>query len=166
MLNYIEADWADVGFTDIVVCTALFYGGLTQLLAGMWEMARGSTFSATAFSSYGAYWLGWGVLRVLKLNGFAWNADSEGYATAESLYLGQWGFLSFLFFLLSFKQSRALQFTFFTNFTGSFLMTASKTHTSVKVAGGYILLLCAASAIYTGFGEMVQDTYGLRFPGL
>lgn len=32
---------------------ALFYGGLVQLLAGMWEMRTGNTFGAVAFSSYG-----------------------------------------------------------------------------------------------------------------
>ncbi|HTU71351.1 MAG TPA: acetate uptake transporter [Candidatus Baltobacteraceae bacterium] len=37
---------------------ALFYGGSAQLLAGMWEFPQGNTFGATAFSSYGAFWLG------------------------------------------------------------------------------------------------------------
>jgi uncharacterized protein len=42
---------------DIVIGLALFYGGLAQLLAGMWEFKAGNTFGATAFSSYGAFWL-------------------------------------------------------------------------------------------------------------
>jgi uncharacterized protein len=36
---------------------ALFYGGAAQLLAGMWEFPQGNTFGATAFCSYGAFWL-------------------------------------------------------------------------------------------------------------
>jgi succinate-acetate transporter protein len=48
--------WGSVG-AGAAVPTALFYGGLTQLLAGMWEFMRGSTFGATAFSSFGAFWL-------------------------------------------------------------------------------------------------------------
>ena len=39
----------------IWVGLALFYGGLTQLLAGMWEFRTGNTFGATAFTSYGAF---------------------------------------------------------------------------------------------------------------
>src|SRR5947209_13727393 len=36
---------------------ALFYGGLAQLLAGMWEFRNRNVFGATAFSTYGAFWL-------------------------------------------------------------------------------------------------------------
>ena len=36
---------------------ALAYGGIAQFAAGMWEFAKGNTFGATAFSSYGAFWL-------------------------------------------------------------------------------------------------------------
>ncbi len=39
---------------------ALFYGGLCQLLAGMWEFKRQNVFGATAFSTYGGFWLGLG----------------------------------------------------------------------------------------------------------
>jgi succinate-acetate transporter protein len=39
------------------VFTAIAYGGLAQLLAGMWEFKRGNTFAATAFSSFGAFWI-------------------------------------------------------------------------------------------------------------
>ena len=41
----------------IVLGLALAYGGLAQLLAGMWEFRTGNTFGATAFTSYGAFWL-------------------------------------------------------------------------------------------------------------
>ena len=37
---------------------AVFYGGLAQFCAGMWEFKTGNTFGATAFSTYGAFWLG------------------------------------------------------------------------------------------------------------
>jgi uncharacterized protein len=44
---------------------ALFYGGLTQLLAGMWEFRNRNVFGATAFSTYGGFWLSLGVVVVL-----------------------------------------------------------------------------------------------------
>ena len=40
-----------------VLGLALFYGGIAQLLAGMWEFVKGNTFGALAFSSYGGFWL-------------------------------------------------------------------------------------------------------------
>lgn len=48
---------------------ALFYGGLAQFAAGMWEFKTGNTFGATAFSTYGAFWLGLGAWVVLVLAG-------------------------------------------------------------------------------------------------
>jgi uncharacterized protein len=44
---------------------ALFYGGLVQLLAGMWEFRNRNVFGATAFSTYGGFWLGLGIFVVL-----------------------------------------------------------------------------------------------------
>jgi succinate-acetate transporter protein len=44
---------------------ALFYGGLTQLLAGMWEFRNNNTFGSTAFSTYGGFWLGLGAFVIL-----------------------------------------------------------------------------------------------------
>lgn len=47
---------------NVILGMALAYGGLCQLLAGMWEFAAGNTFGATAFSSYGGFWLSFAVL--------------------------------------------------------------------------------------------------------
>jgi uncharacterized protein len=44
---------------------ALFYGGVIQLLAGMWEFRNRNVFGATAFSTYGGFWLGLGAFVVL-----------------------------------------------------------------------------------------------------
>lgn len=49
---------------NLVVGLALFYGGLAQLLAGMWEFRVGNTFGATAFSSYGAFWLSFATILI------------------------------------------------------------------------------------------------------
>ena len=44
---------------------ALFYGGTIQLLAGMWEFRNRNVFGATAFSTYGGFWLGLGSFVIL-----------------------------------------------------------------------------------------------------
>jgi succinate-acetate transporter protein len=52
----------NAGFIPDVIWlgAALFYGGLVQLLAGMWEFRNRNVFGATAFSTYGAFWLSLG----------------------------------------------------------------------------------------------------------
>ena len=37
---------------------AFAYGGLAQFAAAMWEFRRGNTFGATAFGTFGAFWIG------------------------------------------------------------------------------------------------------------
>ncbi len=49
----------------IWVGPALFYGGAAQLLAGMWEFRNRNVFGATAFSTYGGFWMGLGIFVVL-----------------------------------------------------------------------------------------------------
>ncbi|MGH3053801.1 MAG: acetate uptake transporter, partial [Gaiellaceae bacterium] len=44
---------------------ALFYGGLAQFCAGMWEFRNRNVFGATAFASYGGFWMGIGIYVVL-----------------------------------------------------------------------------------------------------
>ena len=48
---------------------ALFYGGLAQFMAGMWEFRNRNTFGATAFSTYGAFWMGLAAFIALLLFG-------------------------------------------------------------------------------------------------
>jgi uncharacterized protein len=55
------------------VGAALFYGGTIQLLAGMWEFRNRNVFGATAFSSYGGFWLALGIFVVLA-------STSSGFA--------------------------------------------------------------------------------------
>src|SRR5579883_2655188 len=62
VLSTLNAGWFSAATFGVVVPLALFYGGLAQLLAGMWEFKAGNTFGATAFSSYGAFWLSFTVL--------------------------------------------------------------------------------------------------------
>jgi len=57
MLSSFNSGLAPKSAEVVVLGVALFYGGIAQLLAGMWEFAKGNTFGALAFSSYGAFWM-------------------------------------------------------------------------------------------------------------
>jgi succinate-acetate transporter protein len=54
---------------------AFFYGGLAQFAAGMWEFKTGNTFGATAFSTYGAFWMSLAFYLILALWGKVPGAD-------------------------------------------------------------------------------------------
>src|SRR3954465_15688510 len=57
VLSMFNAKLIGVGGEPIVFGLAFAYGGLAQLLAGMWEFRTGNTFGAVAFTSFGAFWL-------------------------------------------------------------------------------------------------------------
>src|SRR6266436_4199059 len=71
----------------VVVGLALFYGGLVQLLAGIQEFRQGNTFGATAFCSYGGFWLALGFV-LLPPTGIA-----AALVTAKALSQGVGTFL-------------------------------------------------------------------------
>src|SRR3954463_10479617 len=71
----------------IVLGLALAYGGLAQLLAGMWEFRTGNTFGATAFVSFGAFWLSfWAFIALYESK-----VPAGEVAAAVGLYLIAWG---------------------------------------------------------------------------
>src|ERR687884_1815201 len=76
--------------SDIWLGPALFYGGLAQLLAGMWEFRNRNVFGATAFSTYGGFWLSLGIFVVLaettKLSGGFKGATDVSSALAWFLF--------------------------------------------------------------------------------
>src|SRR5690349_5288557 len=69
VLSMFNAGLVGSGGEPIVFGLTLAYGGIAQLLAGMWEFRTGNTFGATAFSSYGAFCVVLGVRAVLREQG-------------------------------------------------------------------------------------------------
>jgi uncharacterized protein len=69
LTTLILSAWNAQIFSDVAILIgpALFYGGLVQLLAGMWEFRAGNTFGATAFSSYGGFWLAFGAILLFHI---------------------------------------------------------------------------------------------------
>ena len=57
LLSVVNAGWMNSANEGYVLGLALAYGGLGQFVAGMWEFAKGNTFGAVAFTSYGAFWI-------------------------------------------------------------------------------------------------------------
>lgn len=140
---------------------AMFYGGLAQLLAGMWEFRSANTFGATAFSTYGAFWLSLGTFALLELFGRVPLGELE---VLEGL---GWFLLAFAIFntymllwstrvnLAVFLVFLALEVTEVLLAAGFFLEDSAGD--GLVMAGGYAGVLTAAVAWYTSAAGVVNS---------
>ena len=79
----------------IWVGLALFYGGLTQLLAGMWEFRNQNVFGATAFSTYGGFWMSLGIFVLIAVVSKSFASDLTGANLPNAV---AWFLLAFAIF--------------------------------------------------------------------
>jgi len=143
----------------VVLGLAIAYGGLSQLLAGMWEFRTGNTFGAVAFTSYGAFWISFYFLVQTQLPALAKGGD---VGNALGLYLWAWGIFTGLMFLCTFASPRAIQLVFLL-LTVTFILLGignSGASNSAIHWGGYFGLATAAAALYTAVGEIMASVYG------
>jgi succinate-acetate transporter protein len=119
VLSCVNMHARDVTIPNIAVPLAFGYGGLVQLLAGMWEMAVGNTFGATALSSYGGFWIAYGLL--LTPNWGITNTDTGPYkgnasqvSSAVGFFLTGWWIFTTLLLLCTLKSTLAFFLLFFT----------------------------------------------------
>ena len=68
LLSAKNADWMTHATGSAWLGYAFAYGGLGQLLAGMWEFRNRNVFGATAFATYGGFWIGLGLWVQLVVN--------------------------------------------------------------------------------------------------
>ncbi|HYO18169.1 MAG TPA: acetate uptake transporter [Dermatophilaceae bacterium] len=137
-----------------ILGVALFYGGITQLFAGMWEFAKGNTFGALAFSSYGAFWMSFWYL-----------VEHSGLTKADApqgvgIFLLAWTIFSVFMTVVTARIS-GLLFTLFSVLVvtfvfltvGSFASAPALTH-----IGGYLGLITAGVAWYASFAGVLNAT--------
>ena len=160
VLSVINANFVSAGDTGVVLGLALAYGGITQLLAGMWEFRAGNTFGAVAFSSYGAFWISFWLLVTLNAGGLA-NADH-----AIALYLWAWAIFTAYMMIASVKVSGAV-FMVFLLLTATFIFLALGYHSlpatgvdTLHKVGGYLGIATAIAAWYASFGGVINETWG------
>src|SRR5216110_3891156 len=95
VLSMFNADLVGAGGEPVVLGLALAYGGLAQLFAGMWEFRTGNTFGATAFTSYGAFWLSFWAFEQFYAKDIT---DKVALGNAVGLFLIGWGvFTAYMF---------------------------------------------------------------------
>ncbi|MEE2034059.1 acetate uptake transporter [Rhodococcus chondri] len=153
---------ANAGFISVeaeaaVLGVALFYGGLTQLAAGMWEFLKGNVFGATAFSSYGGFWLSFWYLIT-----YATEDMGDDRHVGVGIFLLGWTIFTVYMWFASSQVSNALFLTFSVLLVAFILLTlgAFLEQTGLTRVGGYLGLLAAFGAWYTSAAGVLSTTFG------
>lgn len=159
VLSVVNSNLVGIGATPAVLPLAFAFGGLAQLLAGMWEFRNGNTFGAVAFSSYGAFWISFFFLVSFDA---AKITPAGEVGPGVGLYLWAWGIFTGCMFLCTFASSRALQLLFLL-LTVTFILLGignSGGTSSMIHAGGYFGIATAAVALYIFTADVMKATYG------
>ena len=157
VLSSINAGWFSATGTAIVVGLALFYGGLAQLCAGMWEFRRNNTFGATAFTSYGAFWLSFAAIFIPGTGILA--GITPVLHQALGVYLLGWTIFTGLMFIGTIRLNGALVAVFGLLFLTFLFLTIGElgASTGAHQIGGYLGILTAIAAWYTGLAGVLAS---------
>jgi succinate-acetate transporter protein len=156
------------GLLPMVAALALAYGGIAQLLAGVWEFRTGNTFGAVAFCSYGAFWISFFFIVQFGVPGVVAAKGADEIFSGLGLYLWMWGIFTVYMFIASLRTTGAvaivfllLAITFVVLGVGnsSLAGTTNVTNGTIKL-GGYLGIATAIAAWYASFAAVINSTFG------
>jgi uncharacterized protein len=158
VLSMVNADLISSKSEPIVFGLALTYGGLAQLLAGMWEFRAGNTFGATAFTSYGAFWLSFWAFDQF----FAKDVPQAAVGNTVALYLIAWGIFTAYMWVASLRTTVAISAVFILLAATFFVLGIGNANGSSNVIkiGGWLGIITAAAAWYASFAAVTNSTFG------
>jgi succinate-acetate transporter protein len=144
---------------SMILAMGICYGGVAQVIAGLMEWRKNNTFAATAFISYGLFWLS--LVTMIVLTKIGWGAPANDKAMAA--YLAMWGLFTLVMFVGTLRLHVAGQVVF-----GSlailFFLLAYGDFATVSPAfrhfTGYEGIFCGFAAIYTGLAQVLNELYG------
>jgi uncharacterized protein len=158
VLSFFNAGLVSGKGLPVVLGLALAYGGIAQLLAGMWEFRNNNTFGATAFSSFGAFWISWFVLEQFEGS----KIPAANLGAAAGLYLIAWGIFTTYMWIASFRVSVAVMLVFLLLAATFFVLGIGEsggTESIVKI-GGWLGIATAIVAWYASFASVTNKTFG------
>jgi uncharacterized protein len=157
-LSFVNAGWVPASVEPVVFGLALAYGGLGQFAAGMWEFTKGNTFGATAFTSYGAFWLSFWWLTAHLADYKIPAADVD---KGVGLYLIAWAIFTAYMTVAATRVSGAV-LAVFALLTLTFLLLGLgdlTTTTGITKLGGYVGILTALAAWYASFAGVTAFAF-------
>jgi len=158
LLSTVNAGWLPATVEPAVFGLALAYGGIGQFVAGIWEFAKGNTFGATAFCSFGSFWISFWYLTGHTDFGTASASDVDH---AVGMYLLIWGIFTAYMTVAAARVSSAV-LAVFVLLTITFLALAWGEFAGsdgIHKLGGYLGLLTALAAFYASFAGVTAFTW-------
>jgi hypothetical protein len=160
MLSVFNTNLLSASLAASVLGLAIFYGGIAQLLAGMWEFRKGNTFGALAFSSYGAFWLAFWYLD----HTIAPTLTGNDAHKAIGVFLLAWAIFTAYMTIASLRTTGAIAAVFVALTVTFVLLTigyfaTGKTSTDMIKAGGWAGLVTALFAWYASFAGVTNTTF-------
>jgi uncharacterized protein len=155
-LSFINVGVLSAVDLPVVLGLALAYGGIVQLLAGMWAFVKNDTFAAVALSSYGGFWISFWALNQFFLP----KIPADHRAGALALYLFCWAVFSFYMWVISFRVNLAVMAVFVTLWPTYVLLGLGKALDSTLLfnLGGAFGIATAACAWYASFAITANQT--------
>jgi succinate-acetate transporter protein len=157
LLNLHNAGFYELN--SMILAMGICYGGLAQIVAGIMEWRKNNTFAATAFVSYGLFWLS--LVTMIILTKLGWGAASN--ETAMAAYLAMWGLFTAVMFVGTLLLNRALQVVFGTLAILFFLLAIGDftgASAGFKHFTGYEGIFCGFSAMYAGLAQVLNELFG------
>ncbi|MCU1406916.1 MAG: Transrane protein [Glaciihabitans sp.] len=134
---------------------ALFYGGIAQLAAGLWEFVNRNTFGATAFCSYGAFWLAFWYLETTT-------SGADAGSSGVGVFLLGWTIFTVYMTIAARKTTGAI-FAVFVALSLTFIaltVGALGQVATVHQIGGWLGIITALLAWYGSFAVVLNSTSG------
>jgi len=163
-LSAVNAGWIPKTVEPMVLGLALFYGGIVQVLAGMWEFVKGNTFGAVAFSSYGAFWLC--IWLFLNQLGAGPNGDLKAALAAGDVgkgfgyFLLGWTIFTLYMLVTTLRTNGVLVVVFALLFVTFVFLTLGNYYgtSGLVTVGGYLGIATALGAWYGSLAGVMNAT--------
>jgi hypothetical protein len=158
LLNIHNAGFFPV--SAMIMAMGIFYGGISQVIAGIMEYKKGNTFGTLAFVSYGFFWIALVATWMLPKFGLA-DVTPAGYM---GWFLIMWAVFSIFMTIGTIKSSKVLIFVFVT-LDILFILLAIKDWTGSALVGriaGWEGIVCGLAALYLAMAEMLEEKLGMR----
>jgi hypothetical protein len=142
---------------SVIFAMGIFYGGLAQIIAGIMEWKKNNTFGMTAFISYGFFWISLVFLILMPLWGWGPALGKEGLVC----FLSIWGLFTLGMFLITFRLAKTMQVVFGLLVLLFLLLIVGNAlgNNTIVVIAGIEGVICGLSAVYTGFGQIMNEVW-------
>jgi uncharacterized protein len=156
MFSLFNAGLLNSSGVPVVLGLAVAYGGIVQLLAGMWEFRRGNTFGAVVFGTNGAFWLSYFLVEQF----FSGSIPGSELGSALGLFYISWAIVTALLWVAS-TQTTAVVSLMLLLLTLTLLLVGignAGSHDELVKIGGWFGLASAAAGLYGALASVVNST--------